>query len=224
MEILLIRHGDPDYANDTLTPRGHVEAQRLADALSAVRLDDLYVSPLGRAQATCAYTAQDKGMMPTTLDWLRERGIKRGPIYLWEAPGEMFLAEDVLPTQNDWLLPDGAMPEGAEQYARVRAGFDDLLRSYGYQREGHRYRVARSSGRRIALFCHKGVILTLLADVLHWALPMVFVTLHIHPTGVTRIEMIERDGYAHPKALAINDSAHLGGGLCASPLQRPAEA
>ena len=26
MEILLIRHGDPDYANDTLTPRGHDEA------------------------------------------------------------------------------------------------------------------------------------------------------------------------------------------------------
>ena len=40
MEILLIRHGDPDYANDSLTPRGVVEAQRLAEALTDVDIDD----------------------------------------------------------------------------------------------------------------------------------------------------------------------------------------
>ncbi len=30
MEIILIRHGEPDYANDTLTSRGHKEAKKLA--------------------------------------------------------------------------------------------------------------------------------------------------------------------------------------------------
>jgi broad specificity phosphatase PhoE len=217
VEILLIRHADPDYAHDSLTPRGIREAQRLAEALKDLDIDDIYASPLGRAQETCAYTAQKKGLEPVTLDWLRERGIKRGPVYLWEAPGAMFLQVDALPTQNDWYLPDGAMPEGDEQFRRVNGGFDDLVRSYGYMREGYAYRVQRGSAKRIALFSHKGVILTLLADALHWALPMAFVSLHIHPSSVTRLEMVEKDGYAHVKALAINDLSHLGGTLRASP-------
>jgi probable phosphoglycerate mutase len=230
MEILLIRHGDPDYAHDSLTPRGVQEARQLADSLRHLQLDALYVSPLGRAQETCAFTAQAKGMEPITLDWLRERGIKRGPVYLWEAPGDTFLGAETLPTQNDWGRPDGAMPEGAEQYARVRDGFDILVAEYGYLRQGHGYRVAESLAvrplaARVALFCHKGVILTLLADVLHWALPMVFVSLHIHPTGVTRLEMVEQEGdggaaRAHLKALAINDLSHLGSSLLAPPTQR----
>ena len=217
MEVLLIRHGDPDYAQDSLTPKGVVEAERLAAGLRDIALDALYVSPLGRARATCDYTAQEKSMMPIELDWLRERGIKRGPVYLWEAPGEMFLQADPLPSLDDWYSPGGAMPEGEEQFARVRSGLNEVLRSYGYVREGHRYRVERHSDKRIALFCHKGVILTLLADVLHWALPLVFVSLHIHPTGVTRLGMVEQDGCAYPKALAINDLSHLGSTLRAPP-------
>jgi broad specificity phosphatase PhoE len=144
----------------------------------------------------------------------------------------MFLGAETLPTQNDWGRPDGAMPEGAEQYARVRDGWDALLAEYGYRRDGHSYQATRAAhNQRIALFCHKGVILTLLADVLHWALPMVFVSLHIHPTGVTRLEMVEQDTdeglvRAHLKALAINDLSHLGSTLDAPPTQlaRPAQA
>jgi probable phosphoglycerate mutase len=90
------------------------------------------------------------------------------------------------------------------------------LRWYGYLRDGHTYRVEGGSDVRIALFCHKGVILTLLADVLHWALPMLFVSLHVHPSSVTHLEMAEQDSFAHLRALAINDLSHLGGTLRAS--------
>ena len=103
MEILLIRHGDPDYAHDSLTPRGVGEARQLAAALLRLPLDELYVSPLGRALETCAFTAEAKSMEPITLDWLRERGIKRGPVYLWEAPGQMFLAPKPLPRNTTGL-------------------------------------------------------------------------------------------------------------------------
>jgi probable phosphoglycerate mutase len=102
----------------------------------------------------------------------------------------------------------------------VQAGFDELMRTYGYVRQEHAYRVETRSDKRIAIFCHKGVILTLLADILHWALPMVFVSLHIHPTGVTRLEMVQQNGFAHLKALAINDLSHLGSTLLAPPTQR----
>jgi broad specificity phosphatase PhoE len=191
MEILLIRHGDPDYENDALTGVGQKEAQLLADALATVPIDDIYVSPLGRAQETCSYTSDRKGQSTTTLDWLRERAIKRGDVYLWEAPGRMLLPDGTVSQQGAGFELADSMPEGMEQYARVSDGFDALLASYGYYRDGGLYRVERHSDRRIALFCHKGVILTLLAKLLHWPLPMIFASLHIDPTGVTRLAMEE---------------------------------
>lgn len=39
MRLYIIRHGDPDYANDTITPAGHREAQALAQRMAAQGLD-----------------------------------------------------------------------------------------------------------------------------------------------------------------------------------------
>ncbi len=209
MEVLLIRHGDPDYENDALTELGKKEAGQLADALETVEIDDIYVSPLGRAQETCSYTSDRKGQSATTLDWLRERAIKRGDVYLWEATGKLLLPDGkAIQTDAGFDLTE-CMPEGVEQYARVSDGFDTLLATYGYRRDGELYRVESGSDKRIALFCHKGVILTLLAKLLHWPLPMIFASLHIDPTGVTRLIMVDDDGVANFKTDTINDLSHL---------------
>ncbi|NLG49531.1 MAG: histidine phosphatase family protein [Chloroflexi bacterium] len=209
MEILLIRHGNPDYANDTLTPKGHDEAARLARFLADTPLDALYQSPLGRACDTCAYTAQAKGMTPVTLEWLREVGIKREELYLWNAPGQLFLGGDTLPGYEDWLEPQGAMPEGREQYLRVAQGMDALLASHGLQKEGYLYRVTAPLPTRIALFAHHGVIVTALSYLLHWPLPLVFVHTRIDPTGLTRLVVQEHEGWAAPKLVTFNSLAHL---------------
>lgn len=209
MEVLLIRHGDPDYANDCLTAIGKKEAQYLADALERLTIDDIYVSPLGRAQETCGFTVDRKGISPVVLDWLMERSIERDGICLWEAPGETFLRAVKPSSQNSGFDFGKTMPEGCEQFERVERGFDALLATHGYIRHGNLYRVEKGSDKRIALFCHKGVILTLLASILHWPLPMIFVSLQIHPTGITRLEIVERNSLANFKALAINDLTHL---------------
>ena len=72
MRILLIRHGDPDYVNDTLTQKGHREAALLAEAADFLEVGDCYQSPLGRAKATADYTLQRLGKEAVTLDWLQE--------------------------------------------------------------------------------------------------------------------------------------------------------
>ena len=211
MEVLLIRHGDPDYANDCLTAIGQKQAQCLAETLEQLPIERIYVSPLGRARETCSFTANRKGVSPVVLDWLMERDITRDGIWLWEAPGETFLRASKGSIQNDWFDLGATLPEGREQYERVKKGFDELLATYGYVRNGDLYRVEKGSDKRIALFCHKGLILTLLADILHWPLPMIFVSLQIHPTGITRLEMIETNSLANFKATVINDLTHLRG-------------
>jgi len=211
VEIILIRHGDPDYANDTLTPKGHEEAKRLAEFLADVPIDAIFQSPNGRARHTCQYTARIKGIEPVTLEWLREVGIMRGDLYLWNAPGTLFLSGSSLPTYEDCLEPHGAMPEGKAQFDRVSNGFDEVMSSFGYVKSGHLYRVENPSDKTIAFFSHHGVIVTLLSYLLHWPLPLAFVHCTIDPTGLTRLRMVEHDGFAQPKMIAFNCLTHLVG-------------
>lgn len=72
MRILFIRHGDPDYVNDTLTEKGHREAVCLAEAAADLRMGDCYMSTLGRAQHTAAYSLKKIEKNAPVLDWLQE--------------------------------------------------------------------------------------------------------------------------------------------------------
>ena len=209
MEIILIRHGDPDYANDTLTPRGHEEAKKLARFLADKPMDAIFQSPNGRARHTCEYTSKLKEIEPVTLEWLREVGIKRGDLYLWNAPGPLFLNNSSLPGYEDCLEANGAMPEGKAQFERVSRGFDEVLASFGYVKNGNLYRVENHSDKTIAFFFHHGVMVTLLSYLLHWPLPLAFVHSSVDPTGMTLLRMVEHEGFAHPRMLAFNSLAHL---------------
>ena len=98
MKIIIIRHGDPDYVHDSLTPRGDKEARLLAEIIGTYNIDAFYVSPLGRAQRTASFSLEKMGKTAETLDWLREfpPRIKRPDL-----PGELSsCAWDWRPT--DW--------------------------------------------------------------------------------------------------------------------------
>ena len=76
MRILLIRHGDPDYENDTLTEKGCREADFLAQRVPSLHLGECYVSPLGRAQRTAKPCLETVHCEAETLDWLQEFSAK----------------------------------------------------------------------------------------------------------------------------------------------------
>ena len=68
MRIIFIRHGDPDYVNDSLTEKGVREAELLAKRVAKwENITQFYCSPLGRAKKP-----------PPTL-WKRS-GAKRLPM------------------------------------------------------------------------------------------------------------------------------------------------
>lgn len=49
-ELLIVRHANLDYARDSLTVRGRLEAEALARTLRRWGPMDLFSSPMGRAQ------------------------------------------------------------------------------------------------------------------------------------------------------------------------------
>jgi broad specificity phosphatase PhoE len=209
MNIIFIRHGDPDYVNDTLTENGHEEAKKLSTFLTNTPIDAIYQSPNGRAKHTCEYTTKIKGIKPITLEWLREVGIKRGELYLWNAPGSLFLSGTSLPEYKTCLDDDGEMPEGKTQFDRVSKGFDEIMAEFGYEKKGYLYQFVNPSNKTIAFFCHHGVIVTLLSYLLHWSLPLIFVHTRIDTTGVVILTMAEHENVAQPKLVTFNSLAHL---------------
>ena len=42
MKLIIIRHGDPDYEHDTLTPKGVREAKLLSERISKLDVKDFY--------------------------------------------------------------------------------------------------------------------------------------------------------------------------------------
>ena len=72
MRLLFIRHGDPDYENDTVTEKGKREVELLAQRAESLELGHCFVSPLGRAQNTAAPSLARTGKNAETLDWLEE--------------------------------------------------------------------------------------------------------------------------------------------------------
>ena len=54
MRIVFVRHGDPDYAHDCLTEKGLIQAKQAAVRLREEGIEEIWSSPMGRAQQTAA--------------------------------------------------------------------------------------------------------------------------------------------------------------------------
>ena len=72
MKLLIIRHGDPDYAVDSLTEKGWREAEYLSERLAGLDIKEFYVSPLGRAKDTASLTLKKMKRTAVECEWLRE--------------------------------------------------------------------------------------------------------------------------------------------------------
>lgn len=221
MRVLIIRHGDPDYARDSLTKKGWREAELLGDRLVKEKMEYLYVSPLGRARDTASCTLRRLGRTAEVLPWLREF---EAPIRRPDVPEKKMIPWDWLP--GDWTREERfyrydhwfeapAMAEGKvkEAYDWVTGGLDTLLERHGYVREGHFYRAVRSNRDTLALFCHFGVECVLLSHLLSVS-PMIFWHgMCALPTSVTEVVTEERrQGAASFRILRFGDLSHLYAG------------
>lgn len=216
MRILLIRHGDPDYANDTLTAQGEREAAALGAHLARGRLDRLYCSPLGRARRTAEHVAQATGLTAQVEPWtaeLSEWRIAALPHHVghaWDAHGEL-LRCGRRPGHDDWHEHAVYAGRGLrERYADLAAASDAFCARHGYVREDGRYRIAAGHRETIAVVCHGGFGLTWLAHLLEIPLPLLWAGFFMPTSSVTTILFDERsDAWAVPRCLGVGDLSHL---------------
>ncbi len=233
MRILFIRHGDPDYEHDTLTEKGHREAQCLAAQAPYMEMGDCYVSPLGRARDTAAYSLKALGKTAGTFDWLQEfparldlneipeltaaypTSRKKDGKYLsriiWDiVPSYLSEHEEYLDSRlwRDTFIC--RQSDAVRLYDNVAQNFDRLLAEYGYVRDGRCYRVEKEYTGTVTFFCHFGITCVLLSHLWNISPFVLWHSTILAPTSVTEIITEEREkGIAYFRAQRLGDVSHL---------------
>ena len=217
MRILLIRHAEPDYVNDSITEKGRREAELLSERIARYDIRDFYVSPLGRARDTAAYTLKKTGRTAETLDWLQEfRGKYPDP-----ETGKLRLAWDIRPRiwpqypgVNDihTFLDNPLFDTGdfREVWQETADGVSALMERYGYRKDGPVWLCESNRSDTIALFCHFGIsmaVISCLTDIspfVLWHRTLCF------PSSVTEIVTEERKiGECSFRITKLGDITHL---------------
>lgn len=236
MRILLIRHGDPDYENDTLTEKGRREAELLAKTADDLKLGSCFVSPLGRARDTAACCLKRTGLTAQTLDWLEEFPAKldlnlypemrkayqnvrmKDGVYLprcvWDMLPAYWTAHEEYFDRKKWRESEVARcSDLVQKYDEVIHAFDEFLERYGYVREKQVYRVRKASEETVTFFCHFGITCVLLSHLWNVSPFILWHGLALAPTSVTEVVTEERQkGIASFRGLRLGDISHLYAG------------
>lgn len=218
MKLLIVRHGDPDYSIDSLTPRGWKEAEYLAERLAPLTVAAFYTSPLGRARDTASFTLEKQHRTAEVCPWLREFSpsiwrpdVTEHRCISWDWLPQDWMADERFFQAEHWFENE-RMAEGEvkKEYDWVTENFDRLLARHGYEREGRFYRARQSNNDILVFFCHFGVSCVLLSHLLHISPMVLWHGTCAAPSSVTTVATEERrEGIALFRMLSFGDISHL---------------
>ena len=200
MRILIIRHGDPDYENDTLTETGWKEARLLAAGFEKIQLNAVYCSTMGRAMDTASFILKEKNIEAQYCDWLREFSprINRPDVtdkrkIAWDWLPQDWTAQPEYFLSDEWYRTD-IMQEASvgEAYRNVTEEFDKVLSKHGYVRNGLIYKTEKGNRDTIAFFCHFGLECVLLSHLMNVSPMILWHHTCAAPTSVTSLYTEER--------------------------------
>lgn len=217
MKLIFIRHAEPDYSIDSLTPRGWQEAHFLADRVEKMNADEFYCSPLGRAKDTAKESMERLGRSYTVLEWLREfpaqvpDPITGEPRICWNFYPDYWTKFDEHYDPKLWYDSE-IMSKGdvKEAFFNIAEGLDKLLLEHGYRREGKLYIAEKPNTKTIVIFCHMAMQMAAVAHLTGLpALPL-WQNFFIAPTGITLLSTEEREkGIASFRCKMMGDISHL---------------
>lgn len=217
MKLIIIRHGEPDNPNQTLTEKGFEEVRALGEFYRDMKFDYAYTSPLARAKLTAEAVLKPMGKEAEVLPWLEEFSAEivhphqTEKTIPWDFSPSYFTSQNEF-YENDRYLNHPLLQSGhvRELYEQTVSAFDDFMKCHGYKREGKYYRAVRANRDVVVLFCHFGMMAILMSRLMN--IPYVLITQHFicPPTGVTVLYSEEREkGIAQFRCQSYGDISHL---------------
>ena len=223
MLLFFIRHGDPIYTPDSLTPLGELQAQALRYRLGVHGLDRIFASSSTRAYQTAQPTATLLKKEITVLDWCNEK-------YAWQqltvpkedgkltwafhhAPTrELFVQEEIRILGKKWYTHPAFQNTNFEAgIGRIQQEADAFLLSLGYRHESERniYTAEHPNDERIALFAHQGFGLAFLSCLLDIPYPEFCTHFDMGHSGMSVIEFDNKKGTVIPRILQLSNDSHI---------------
>lgn len=220
MKLMFVRHAEPWYAIDSLTEKGHREAELLSRRLSKLPVTAFYTSPLGRAKETARYTLEKAGREAEVLPWLAEfrgkyfdpeLGHHRIP---WDIKPALWLPREQLRDDENWINdPLMATGDVSAIWQETKAGIDELLGRYGFIRDGRIWRCQDNKPDTLVLFCHFGITAACLGYLLGISPVVLWHCFCAQPSSVTTLITEERvKGECVWRCMQLGDIGHLYAG------------
>ncbi len=223
MLLFFVRHGDPIYDPDSLTPLGHRQAEALVARMRECRPERIFSSTSTRAVMTAEPTARDLGLEITLLDWcneghaIRELGTEDRPghpEWLFRVPAmrRLLASPEVRRLDRDWYAhPDLVQYEAG--ITRIQRETDAFMRSLGYRHDPGRsgYIPEHPNQDRIALFAHEGFGVAFLSCLLDIPYPQMCTRFEMGHSSMTVIEFKDEE-FVVPTVLQLANDSHLFAG------------
>lgn len=221
MLLYIIRHGDPTYDPDSLTPLGKRQAEALAKRLSVYGLDEIYVSPLIRAQQTAQPTCEVLKKEMHIEAWTSESlawqdfvtHTEEKNSWVFFSRQKELRCKRMVERGSTWyedpIFDDTNAQAG---YQRILNASDEFLARLGYvhDRENCCYIPQAHNDKRVAVFCHQGFGVSWLGTLLDIPLPIAWTSFDYTFTGMTVIRFQPcRGGVVVPQVLTLSNDGHL---------------
>ena len=223
MLFFYVRHGDPIYDPDQLTPLGHRQAEAAGKRLSMYGVDKIYASTSNRAMQTAQPTCEILKKEKVLLDFANEH-------YAWldfaldlEDGGKtwafmhpeirrLFVDPSVTALGLEWYkhpaLEKYNFKKGLDRIAKE---MDALFLELGYEHipGTGTYKAVRPNDDRVALFAHQGFGMNFLSYLLDIPYPMFSTRFDMTHSGITAIEFRDEGGIVIPKVLTLSSDSHI---------------
>lgn len=218
MNLYFIRHAEPDYENDTITEKGKEQAQKLAEWLKDIKVDELYHSSMGRACMTASYLAEKWNITPKSIDWAREvkwAHNKKGNVddfSPWAVKQRLIDNEDYYPEGNSWRENPASKDEDfINDYDEHCKNLDIFLAEHGYVRNNQLYKAVEPNDKTVVIVCHGGVISALVSYLINLPVYQYISHMGVDLTAVTKIWFRgKKDKSDGAQLIYVNSQAHLG--------------
>ena len=223
MLLFYIRHGDPIYDPDSLTPLGQEQAKALSKRLIVHGVDKIYSSPSNRAQLTarplCDLLKKELHICPWADEALAAQDfmiIREDTGYNWSFFDAelvaLFNSPEVFALGEKWYeYPAFDKYNFAKGVKRVNEAVDNFFLELGYRhaRENHRYEVVTPNHGRVALFAHQGFAMSFFSSMLDIPYPMFCTHFDLSHSSMSVINFEPRGKYVYPHVLQTANDSHL---------------
>lgn len=221
MLFFYVRHGDPIYKPDSLTPLGERQAEAVSKRLCQFGLDRIFSSTSNRAILTATPTAEILKKEIVQLDFANEGHAwrdftiksddKMQWLFLNKKARALFHTEEITSLGFKWYEhPEFAAYDYKKGLDRIGSESDAFFESLGYRRVGiGKYEVVNETDERVALFAHEGFGLIFFSHLLGIPYPTFSTKFGIGHSGLTVVEFKNEDGYAYPRVLTFSNDSHI---------------